>query len=95
MKTDNDREFTQREIDAGVAKLVESIEDGAYWDEYLDYKLPMLDEILNIYLSNLDNSDKLHDIGQVIANGILEWAKFEVVCNPNKYCEFIVPNDDL
>ena len=55
----------------------------------------MADLILGIYYSDLDSSDRLHDIGQVMYKYISLWAKFEVTCNPDKYCEVILPNDDL
>ena len=40
-------EWSQRDIDAGIAKLVEQIEDGADWDEDYDYKLDMISEYLS------------------------------------------------
>ena len=47
-------EWSQRDIDAGIDKLVENIEDGADWDEDGAYRLDMATDILNIYFSKLD-----------------------------------------
>ena len=92
----SEREFSQREIDAAIVNLVLNIKaQDIDWKAHSDYRAKIVDEILPIYSSYLDNSDKLHDIIQVIDKYILEWAIFEVTCNPNKYCEFINPNDDL
>ena len=94
-----DKEFagwSQREIDAGIAKLVDRIEDGADWDETGSYKLDLTEDILAIHFSkSIAFDDKAFDIRTAIDNSVLEWASFEVTCNPDQYCEKIVPNDDL
>ena len=94
-----DKEFegwSQREIDAGIAKLVEQIEAGADWDDDGDYKLEMAEHILLINFGNkIDYEDKWFDIQGCIDQYVLRWAIDEVTCNPDKYCEVILPNDDL
>ena len=92
----SEREFTQSEIDAGIAELVEKIEDGADWDENDKYSQDLFEQILAIHFSkSIAFDDKAFDIRQAIDNAVLEWATFEVTCKPDKYCEKIVPNDDL
>ena len=93
-----DKEFagwSQSEIDAGIEKLVEKIEGGADWDEHGEYKVYMCDEILHENFSYLDYADKYFEIRQVIDKWILRWSTDTVNRNPDKYCEKIVPNDDL
>ena len=91
-----DREFTQSEIDAGIAKLVENVSvNDIDWNEHSDHRKDMADLILGIYYSDLDSSDRFNDISKVIDKYIYLWALFEVTCNPNKYCEVILPDDDL
>ena len=94
-----DKEFegwSQSEIDAGIEKLAEQIKsENVNWDNDGDYKLNMANDILDIYFSDSDSSDRFHDIGQVISKYVLYWARDEVTCNPDKYCEKIVPNDDF
>ena len=89
-------EWSQRDIDAGIAKLIEKIEAGADWDEDGDYRLDMANDILLINFSNhIDFNDKFFDIRQRIDKYVKRWATDTVTCNPDKYCEKIVPNDDL
>ena len=90
-----DREFTQSEIDAGIAKLVEQIEDGADWDEDGDYRLDLVNDILMVNFSKIDYEDKYAEIRFMIDKWILIWARNAVTGNPDKYCENTVPNDDL
>ena len=88
--------WSQRDIDAGIAKLVEQIEDGADWDENDEYSQDLFEQILAIHFSkSIAFDDKSFDIRTAIDNSVLEWASFEVTCNPDQYCEKIVPNDDL
>ena len=95
-----DKEFagwSQRDIDAGIAKLVENIEDSADFDEDRHYKLDMANDILNVYFSNLylDRDDQWFEIQKIMDKCILDWSIDAVNCNPEIYCEKIVPNDDL
>ena len=90
-----DREFTQAEIDAGIAKLIEQIENGADWDEDGDYRLDLVTDILMVNFSKIDYEDKYSEIRFMIDKWILIWARNAVTGNPNKYCTFINPNDDL
>ena len=57
-----DREFTQDEIDAGIAKLIEQIENGADWDEDGDYRLDLVNDILMVHFSKIDYEDKYSEI---------------------------------
>ena len=88
-------EWSQRDIDSAIAKLVEQIEDGADWDEDGSYKLDMANEIINYYYSDLDIEDARFEIEQSIEKYVFHWATDAVTCNPDKYCEVISPNDDL
>ena len=90
-----DREFTQSEIDAGISKLVEQIENGADWDEDGDYRLDLVTDILMVNFSKIDYQDKYSEIRFMIDKWILIWARNAVTGNPKKYCTFINPNDDL
>ena len=90
-----DREFTQAEIDAGIAKLIEQIENGADWDEDGDYRLDLVTDVLMVNFSKIDYEDKYSEIRFMIDKWILIWARNSVTGNPNKYCTFINPNDDL
>ena len=90
-----DREFTQSEIDAGIAKLIEQIENGADWDEDSDYRLDLVTDVLMVHFSKIDYEDKYAEIRFMIDKWILIWARNAVTANPNKYCTFINPNDDL
>ena len=66
------------------------------WDECGDLKFDLAQDILAIHFSKtIAFDDKAFDIRQAIDNAVLEWASFEVTCNHDKYCEKIVPNDDL
>ena len=93
-----DKEFagwSQSDIDAGIAKLVEKIEDGADWDDDGDYLSDMAVDIYRMNFSKLDREDKDFEIQLIIEKYVLRWATNEVNGNPDKYCEKIVPNDDL
>ena len=90
-----DREFTQAEIDAGIAKLIEQIENGADWDEDGDYRLDLVTDVLMVNFSKIDYVDKYSEIRFMIDKWILMWARNAVTGNPNKYCEYINPNDEL
>ena len=90
-----DREFTQSEIDAGIAKLIEQIENGADWDEDGDYRLDLVTDILMVNFSKIDYEDKYSEIRFMIDKWILIWARNAVTGNLKKYCTFINPNDDL
>ena len=94
-----DKEFgrwSQRDIDAAIAKLVEQVKvEPTNWDEDGEYKIDMSNDIMVSAMSNLDNSDKLFDIQEYIDKWVFWWARDTVIRNPDKYCEGIVPNDDL
>ena len=97
MTTDKEyAEWTQRDIDAGIAKLVEQVHDGSDWDEDHKYSKDLFEKILSIRFSKtIAFDDKPFDIMTAIDNAVLEWARDEVTCNPDKYCEIILPDDDL
>ena len=88
-------EWSQRDIDYAIAKLVEQIKDGADWDEDGNYLKDMAIDIYRMNFSKLDRDDKNFEIYLIIDKYVLNWAKFEVTCNPDKYCEIILPDDDL
>ena len=90
-----DREFTQAEIDAGIAKLIEQIKDGADWDDDGDYLSDMAVDIYRMNFSKLDRDDKNFEIQQIIDKYVFNWATNAVTGNPNNYCTFINPNDHL
>ena len=93
----SEREFYQSEIDAGIEKLVDKVEcNDIDWDEDGSYKADLIDDILLInFYTKIDSDEKWFDIRQVIDRYVLCWATSEVNSNPNKYCTFINPNDDL
>ena len=64
-------EWSQREIDAAIAKLVENIEDGADWDEDDEYSQDLFEQILAIHFSkSIAFDDKAFDIRTAIAASI-------------------------
>ena len=90
-----DREFTKSEVDAGIANLVEKIEGGSDWDDDGDYLKDMAIDIYRMNFSKLDREDKNFEIQQIITKYVIRWATNAVNGKPDKYCEKIVPNDDL
>ena len=68
-------EWSQRDIDAGIAKLVEQIEDGADWDvngwdEYGDDKLNLINKILSINFSKVAHSKTALSIACLISKAL-------------------------
>ena len=97
MKTDKEFEgWTQSDIYYAIERLVDRVEgNDIEWDEDGSYRLDMAEDIKLVNYSKLDSDDKWFEIQEIIAKYVLRWASFEVTYNPDKYCEKIVPNDDL